>query len=59
MRVQPHLKKCFEGINKLEFTEQQEITAMISPENEVVPFKDKIYPAKARVIYSLEINLNK
>jgi dynein heavy chain, axonemal len=48
LRVQPHLKKCFEGINKLEFTEQQEITAMISAEGEVVPFKEKIYPAKAR-----------
>ena len=49
MRVQPHLKKCFEGINKLEFTDQQEITAMISAENEVVKFNNKIYPAKARV----------
>ena len=61
MRVQPHLKKCFEGINKLEFTEQQEITAMISPENEVVVFKDKIYPAKARVTFKIiitNINLN-
>lgn len=48
-RVQPHLKKCFEGISRLEFTEAQEITAMISAENEVVPFRGKIYPAKARV----------
>ena len=48
-RVQPHLKKCFEGISKLEFNEQQEISAMISAENEVVPFRNKIYPAKARV----------
>jgi dynein heavy chain len=47
--VQPHLKKCFEGISKLEFNEQQEISAMISAENEVVPFRNKIYPAKARV----------
>jgi hypothetical protein len=49
LRVQPHLKKCFEGISKLEFTDQQEITAMISAENEAVPFKHRIYPAKARV----------
>ena len=49
LRVQPHLKKCFEGINRLEFTDQQEITAMISAENEVVPFRSKIFPAKARV----------
>jgi dynein heavy chain, axonemal len=48
-RVQPHLKKCFEGISKLEFNDQQEISAMISAENEVVPFRSKIYPAKARV----------
>nr|KAG5713480.1 hypothetical protein BaRGS_025028 [Batillaria attramentaria] len=48
MRVQPHLKKCFEGISKLEFTEQQEIVGMISAENETVPFNGKIYPAKAK-----------
>ncbi|XP_077979573.1 dynein axonemal heavy chain 3-like isoform X2 [Glandiceps talaboti] len=48
MRVQPHLKKCFEGIARLEFTEEQEITGMISSENEVVPFVTKIYPAKAK-----------
>lgn len=49
MRVQPHLKKCFEGIAKLEFTEQQEIVGMISSENETVPFSQKILPAKAKV----------
>ena len=48
-RVQPHLKKCFEGIARLEFTEQQEILGMISSENEVVSFVNKIYPAKAKV----------
>lgn len=48
MRVQPHLKKCFEGISKLEFTEQQEIVGMISAENETVPFNGKIIPAKAK-----------
>ena len=49
MRVQPHLKKCFEGISKLEFTEQQEIVGMISAEKETVPFMNKIFPAKAKV----------
>lgn len=48
LRVQPHLKKCFEGISTLEFNDQQEISAMISAENEVVTFKTKVYPAKAR-----------
>ena len=47
-RVQPHLKKCFEGIAKLEFSESQEILGMISSEKEVVPFSQKIYPAKAK-----------
>ena len=49
LRVQPHLKKCFEGISKLEFSDQQEILGMVSAEKETVPFNVKIYPAKAKV----------
>uniref|UniRef100_UPI00358FFBD0 dynein axonemal heavy chain 3 n=1 Tax=Myxine glutinosa TaxID=7769 RepID=UPI00358FFBD0 len=47
LRVQRHLKKCFEGIDRLEFTEHLEITGMISSENEMVPFVNVIHPAKA------------
>ncbi|XP_052264555.1 dynein axonemal heavy chain 3-like isoform X1 [Dreissena polymorpha] len=48
MRVQPHLKKCFEGISRLEFSDQQEILGMVSAEKETVPFNQKIFPAKAK-----------
>lgn len=53
LRVQPHLKKCFEGIAKLQFTETQEVIGMISSEKEKVPFSDTIIPADARVRRSL------
>ncbi|XP_047365165.1 dynein axonemal heavy chain 3-like isoform X3 [Vespa velutina] len=47
-RVQPHLKKCFEGINKLRFTKEEDIIGMLSSEEEYVPFSGKIYPADAK-----------
>ncbi|XP_015175416.1 PREDICTED: dynein heavy chain 3, axonemal [Polistes dominula] len=47
-RVQPHLKKCFEGISKLRFTKDEEIIGMLSREEEYIPFSGKIYPADAK-----------
>lgn len=57
LRVQPHLKKCFEGISRLEFSDQQEILGMVSAEKETVPFNTKIFPAKAKVKNSIVLNI--
>jgi dynein heavy chain len=48
LRVQPHLKKCFEGIAKLKFDENKEIHGMISADGEEVPFVETIIPADAK-----------
>ncbi|XP_020300595.1 dynein heavy chain 3, axonemal isoform X2 [Pseudomyrmex gracilis] len=47
-RVQPHLRKCFEGISKLRFTKDEEIVGILSVEEEYVPLSGKIYPADAK-----------
>lgn len=43
-RVQPFLRKIFEGINSLEFQFDMDVTAMISEEGEKIPFKRSFNP---------------
>lgn len=48
LRVQPHLKKCFEGIAKLHFDRELNIHAMYSSENEKVAFSNIVSTSAAR-----------
>lgn len=42
--MQPHLRKCFEAIESLDFAEDLTISAMNSKEKEKVPFDKTMQP---------------
>ncbi|KAL7306450.1 hypothetical protein TKK_0001865 [Trichogramma kaykai] len=48
LRVQPHLRKCFEGIGKLGFNSDLEIYSIISDEKEEIMIHELISTATAR-----------
>ncbi|KAL4494234.1 hypothetical protein ABPG73_018753, partial [Tetrahymena malaccensis] len=41
-KVQKHINKCFEAINKLDFSSKEDVSGMISAESENVKFNSKI-----------------
>lgn len=54
--VQPHLKKCFEGIDKVKFLPDLQIDRFISPENEEIMCNTKINPVDKNVeVWMLEL----
>jgi len=56
LRMQPHFKKCFEGIDKVEFEEDLSIVSVISPEGEKVPLLHPVDPKNKNVeVWLLEV----
>ncbi|RKP19583.1 hypothetical protein ROZALSC1DRAFT_28837, partial [Rozella allomycis CSF55] len=47
-RVEPHLRKCFEGIASLDFDEQLQIGAALSSEGERLQFESKVTTADVK-----------
>lgn len=49
LRVQPHLRKCFEGIKGVDFQQDLTITGMTSPEGERVGFLNPVDPKNKNI----------
>ncbi|KAJ3154924.1 Dynein heavy chain 7, axonemal [Geranomyces michiganensis] len=47
-RVQPHLKKCFEGVANLQFDDKMDILALFSSEKERLELREKVSTAEAK-----------
>jgi dynein heavy chain, axonemal len=53
LAVQPHLRKCFEAIERLSFAPDLQISAMQSKEGEVMPFDKPMYPMVRPLVHAV------
>lgn len=53
LRVQPFLKKIFEGIDQLGFESNLEVTSMFSAEGEQVALSKSFNPGQAGIVWML------
>ena len=50
LKIQPFMKKCFEAVKEVEFTDDVTMRAMISVEGERVPLSKEIDPAETNAV---------
>lgn len=50
IKIQPYMKKCFEAIDRIEFTERTTMTSMISVEGEKVALSQEVDPARTGAV---------
>jgi dynein heavy chain len=56
--VQPHLRKCFEGIKSVDFSDALTISKMTSSEGEIVPFVKDVDPKGKNIeVWMVELNV--